>query len=165
MVSAGEELLPEREGVPFRHDGWPCCGGAMSSRGEAGRLGRRIVQNDFDAGATRTVIDFREGALACEGDGSPFDRKGWRRLESVLGAGGDVEAKKHGIGSKNHGLRSVFLLADRIGVQSGGLRADLTVRGDRKKPNKFKPAFWPRIRDPCAPDHGTRVTAPTGPSR
>ncbi len=39
-------------------------------------------------------------------------RLGWDRLYCVLGAGGEVAAKKKGIGSKNHGLRSAFLLTD-----------------------------------------------------
>ena len=47
----------------------------------------------------------------------------------MIGAGGDIEAKKDGIGSNNHGLRSLFLLGDRIGIQSDGLRTDLTLRG------------------------------------
>jgi hypothetical protein len=119
-----------------------------------------LVQNDLDAGATRTVIDFGADALICEGDGRPIDRKGWRRLESVLAAGGEIDAKKDGIGSKNHGLRTAFLMADRIGVQSGGARADLTVRGDRARPSRFRPGFWPRMEDSEAPARGTRVIAP-----
>lgn len=160
MQSTADALLPTREGEPDDKIDAAAVVGQFLRDVDLADLVVELVQNELDAGATRTVIDFGERALTCEGDGRPFDRKGWLRLESVLGAGGDVEAKKDGIGSKNHGLRSAFLLADRIGVQSGGLRADLTVRGDLKRPDRFKPAFWTRIADAAAPMQGTRITAP-----
>lgn len=155
-----EELLPTRIGEPQDRIDAAAVVGQFLRDLDLADLVVELVQNELDAGATRTVIDFGERALTCEGDGQPFDTKGWLRLESVLGAGGDVEAKKDGIGSKNHGLRSAFLLADRIGVQSGGLRADLTVRGDLRRPTRFKPAFWPRQVDQDAPAKGTRIVAP-----
>jgi hypothetical protein len=160
MESLSDTLLPTREGEPSDKMDSAAVVGQWLHEVDLIDLVVELVQNDLDAGATRTVIDFGERALICEGNGRPFDKKGWLRLESVLGAGGEVEAKKDGIGSKNHGLRSAFLLADRIGVQSGGLRADLTVRGNLKKPARFKPAYWPRIEDATSPLRGTRITAP-----
>jgi hypothetical protein len=43
----------------------------------------------------------------------------------VPGATGRVESKANGIGSKNFGLRSLFLFGDRICVMSGGRRTVL----------------------------------------
>jgi len=118
-----------------------------------------LVQNDLDAGATRTVITFGETALISEGNGASVDANGWKRLGYVLGAGGEVEAKKDGIGSKNHGLRALFLLADEVWVQSGGYRVDLTARGRADAPGDFYPASWERSADPSGPAVGTRITA------
>ncbi len=117
-----------------------------------------LVQNDLDAGATRTIIAFEAHQLVCFGNGKKIDQAGWKRLRYVLGAGTKVDAKKDGIGSKNHGLRSAFLLGDQIIVQSGGYRIDLTVRGDESNPDSFYPAVWPEMRDPTGPETGTRIT-------
>jgi hypothetical protein len=119
-----------------------------------------LVQNELDAGSPNTTITFGENALICEGHGMPIDRSGWKRLRQVLGAGGEVDPKIGGIGSKNHGLRSAFLLGDTIIVQSAGKRIDLTVRGDLQKPARFYPAVWPEERDLNAPERGTRITVP-----
>lgn len=119
-----------------------------------------LVQNELDAGSRHTVIAFEEDALVCEGDGTPIDRPGWERLKYVLGAGGEVLAKVDGIGAKNHGLRSAFLIGDTITVQSAGHRIDLTARGHDTDSDRFFPAVWPRIRDAAAPSRGTRITVP-----
>ncbi|WP_444633947.1 hypothetical protein [Cupriavidus oxalaticus] len=119
-----------------------------------------LVQNDLDAGATRTEIVFGPEAITCCGDGSPIDSAGWNRLKYVLGAGSVVVAKREGMGSKNHGLRSAFLLGDQILVQSAGQRIDLTVRGKSSQPDDFFPAVWPPISDPTAPPSGVRITIP-----
>lgn len=119
-----------------------------------------LVQNDLDAGATRTEISFLDDRIECVGNGAAIDSKGWKRLEVILGAGTKVEAKANGIGSKNHGLKSAFLFGDQIIVQSGGHRTDLTVRGDLERPHLFYPATWPRIADPDAPPTGVRITVP-----
>jgi hypothetical protein len=119
-----------------------------------------LVQNDLDAGATRTEIVFGPQAITCRGDGSPIDSAGWNRLRYVLGAGSVVVAKREGMGSKNHGLRSAFLIGDRILVQSAGQRIDLTVRGSSSQPDEFYPAVWPPISDPTAPSSGVRITIP-----
>lgn len=117
-----------------------------------------LVQNDLDAGATRTVIFFGAAKISAEGDGTAIDDGGWKRLEYLLGAGGEVEAKKDGIGSKNHGLRALFLLGDDIVVQSDGSQVSLTVRGDLDRPGHFHPATWDRVDDADAPAQGTRIT-------
>lgn len=154
------EMMPDRAGVPSDKMDGPAAVGQFLREVSLVDLVVELVQNDLDAGATRTSIDFGERGLVCEGNGKPLDAKAWARLESVIGAGGDIEAKRDGIGSKNHGLRSLFRLADRIGIQSAGLRTDLTVRGDLAKPKRFKPAFWLRQNDGGAPRKGARIVAP-----
>jgi hypothetical protein len=119
-----------------------------------------IVQNDLDAGASRTEIQFGDSELVCIGNGKSIDAQGWNRLTYALGAGGEVLAKQDGIGSKNHGLRAAFLIGDQIVVQSGGQRTDLTVRGSIDQPNLFFPAAWPRVADRNAPQRGVRITVP-----
>ncbi len=119
-----------------------------------------LVQNELDAGSEKTTITFGQEALLCEGNGKPIDREGWNRLRYVLGAGGDVAAKVGGIGAKNHGLRSGFLLGDSIIVQSAGHQIELTVRGNEANPSRFFPAVWPPVADPTAPTNGTRITVP-----
>jgi hypothetical protein len=119
-----------------------------------------LVQNDLDAGATRSEIIFGPEAVTCSGNGSPIDNAGWHRLKYVLGAGSEVIAKRDGIGSKNHGLRSAFLIGDRILVQSGRQRIDLTVRGNDRRPDDFFPAVWPPMSDLSAPSSGVRITIP-----
>lgn len=59
-----------------------------------------LVQNDLDQDATRTVISFEQDRLVCEGNGSPVDSKGWRRLRTIQGAGHMVPAKHGKIGVK-----------------------------------------------------------------
>lgn len=154
------EMMPDRAGVPSDRMDGPAAVGQFLREVSLVDLVVELVQNDLDAGASRTSIEFGEKGLVCEGDGEPLDDKAWARLESVIGAGGDIEAKRDGIGSKNHGLRSLFRLADRIGIQSAGLRTDLTVRGDLTRPKRFKPAFWPRQEDRSAPRKGARIIAP-----
>ncbi|MGY2490097.1 hypothetical protein [Cupriavidus sp. CP313] len=150
----------DREGTPEVHIDVPAV--VSQFLGELSLLDLivELVQNDLDAGATRTEIVFGPKAVTCSGDGSPIDSTGWHRLKYVLGAGSDVAAKRDGIGSKNHGLRSAFLIGDRILVQSGGQRADLTVRGNSRRPDDFYPAAWAPISDPTAPASGVRITIP-----
>ena len=68
------------------------------------------------------------------GNGAPIDDRGWRRLSVmmstglVVGAGDsvtEIEAKTNGIGSKNLGLRTLFLIGDRILIRSASRK---TVR-------------------------------------
>lgn len=87
---------------------------------------RELVQNEYDAGGGNVAIHFGSEGLTVRGSGRPIDEQGWRRLSVMLGTGavvgvpGKVEAKSNGIGSKNFGLRSLFLFGDRITIRSGG---------------------------------------------
>ena len=95
---------------------------------------QELVQNEYDAGGNWLDVTFGESSLVIKGNGTPIDRKGWRRLSLVLGTGRvpdfdqEVEAKKNGIGSKNFGLRSLFLFGDTIFIQSGGKKSVLNIR-------------------------------------
>jgi Domain of unknown function (DUF3883) len=103
---------------------------------------RELVQNEFDAGGNRVSITFGETALIISGNGNSIDAAGWSRLDVILGTGKvvggkedvNVEAKQSGIGSKNFGLRSLFLFGDRIHVRSGGHMAvlDLPTLGTQR---------------------------------
>jgi hypothetical protein len=87
---------------------------------------RELIQNEYDAGGRTMVVRFDRDALRISGTGSPISEAGWKRLSVVMGTGavhgtGEVVAEKvNGIGSKNFGLRSLFLLGDRIYVRSAG---------------------------------------------
>lgn len=95
---------------------------------------QELVQNEYDAGGKWLDVSFGESALVIKGNGTPIDRKGWIRLSPILGTGRvagsdhEVEAKKNGIGSKNFGLRSLFLFGDTIFIQSGGKKSVLNIR-------------------------------------
>lgn len=92
---------------------------------------RELVQNEFDAGGDTMAVIFGIDQLSVTGSGKPIDKTGWARLDVVIGTGrvaGDsggatIAAKQSGIGSKNFGLRSLFLFGDRIYVRSNGRRA------------------------------------------
>lgn len=118
-----------------------------------------LIQNELDAESTATTITFHADRLTCEGNGRPIEDTGWRRLEMVMGAGGQVAAKPDGIGAKNRGLRTGFLLGDSIEVQSDGQRIDLTVIGNPRR-RHFDPATIERVPDPSAPSSGTRISIP-----
>lgn len=89
---------------------------------------RELVQNEFDAQGAEITIRFGERMLSVSGTGRPVNSKGWKRLQVIMGTGtalGDgardnIEAKQSGIGSKNFGIRSLFLFGDRINVRSDG---------------------------------------------
>ena len=92
---------------------------------------RELVQNEYDAGGTELVIDLDQERLVVHGNGKTIDEAGWKRLSVMLGHGqvsgvaDRVEPKINGIGSKNFGLRSLFLIGDRIHVMSDGQRTIL----------------------------------------
>ena len=103
---------------------------------------RELVQNEFDAEGTKIEFLFGKDSLAVLGNGKPVDASGWRRLSVVLGkgrvAGSDrvVEPKVNGIGSKNFGLRSLFLYGDQIFIRSGGRQTVLDLfQGAPLKPH------------------------------
>jgi len=102
---------------------------------------RELVQNEYDAGGTTLDVGFGADTLVVRGNGKTIDGGGWQRLSVMLGtglvAGGNdsVEPKANGIGSKNFGMRSLFLFGDRIEVESGGLRTVLDrSRGSLRQP-------------------------------
>jgi Protein NO VEIN, C-terminal len=92
---------------------------------------RELVQNEYDAGGSRLQVAFGTDELRIRGDGSPIDADGWRRLSVMLGTGQvgrserTIAQKVNGIGSKNFGLRSLFLYGDQIYIRSGGLQTVL----------------------------------------
>ena len=94
---------------------------------------RELVQNEFDAGGTKIEFLFGRDSLTVLGNGKPVDAPGWKRLSVVLGrgrvAGSDrvIEPKVNGIGSKNFGLRSLFLYGDQIFIRSGGRQTVLDL--------------------------------------
>ena len=102
---------------------------------------RELVQNEYDAGGRVLQVTFGDTGLEVTGNGTPIDRKGWRRLSVTLGTGSvpdfrrSLEEKANGIGSKNFGLRSLFLFGDRIYVRSNGYQTLLDLRrGTPKQP-------------------------------
>ena len=100
---------------------------------DAGDVLRELVQNEFDAGGSQISVTFGGSGLTVAGNGRPIDAKGWSRLDVILGTGtvigGNdvVEPKENGIGSKNFGLRSLFLFGNRIHVRSNGRVAVLDL--------------------------------------
>ena len=119
---------------------------------------RELVQNEFDAKGTKIEILFGEKSVLILGNGRPIDAAGWKRLSVMLGrghvAGSDrvIEPKMNGIGSKNFGLRSLFLLGDQILVRSGGRWTVLDIsRGTLPTPRRdseFKDTQGIRIEVP-----------------
>ena len=108
---------------------------------------RELVQNEYDAGGTTLSVEFGLDAVLVHGNGKIIDDKGWRRLSVMLGTGqvagreGKVEPKTNGIGSKNFGLRSLFLFGDSIEVASGGLATILDLsRGTFPRPVRHLPS-------------------------
>lgn len=95
---------------------------------------RELVQNEYDAEGSSLAVAFAADGLHIHGNGKVIDRAGWRRLSVMLGTGrvvGDgrqVPQKFNSIGSKNHGLRALFLIGDRIYVRSGGQQTVLNAR-------------------------------------
>ena len=102
---------------------------------------RELVQNEFDARGTRLDIAFGADSLRVRGNGIPIDAAGWKRLSVMLGqgqvAGSDrvIKPKANGIGSKNFGLKSLFLFGPQIFIRSAGLQTVLDYqRGAQSKP-------------------------------
>jgi hypothetical protein len=98
---------------------------------------RELVQNEFDAHGHRVHITFGSQHLNVTGSGKPVDKAGWRRLSVILGTGfvigsaadaREVRPKENGIGSKNLGLRTLFLFGDRIYLRSSGRMAVLDLK-------------------------------------
>jgi hypothetical protein len=100
---------------------------------------RELVQNEFDADGQALTVVFSTDHLSVIGTGRPIGKDGWKRLNVLAGTGrviglnasGDcdevIEPKVNGIGSKNFGLRSLFLFGNRIHVRSAGQVAVLDL--------------------------------------
>jgi hypothetical protein len=103
---------------------------------DPGDVLRELVQNEFDGGGDRLSVTFGSDALNVVGNGRDITSDGWKRLSVIVGTGrvmGDSEGervapKSNGIGSKNFGLRSLFLFGDEIFVRSGGQVCVLDLR-------------------------------------
>jgi len=100
-----------------------------------------LVQNEYDAEGTRLEMSLGEDSVTITGNGKPVDHAGWSRLSVMMGtgaiAGSDrmIKAKANSIGSKNFGLRSLFIYGDQIWVRSGGRQTVLDLhRGALPKP-------------------------------
>lgn len=108
---------------------------------------RELVQNEYDGGGDRLRLEFADTALTVTGNGRGIGRDGWSRLSVIVGTGrvmGEggfdrIEAKQNGIGSKNFGLRSLFIFGDEIYVRSRGRVALLDLKtqetGNQKDPD------------------------------
>ncbi len=95
---------------------------------------RELAQNEYDAGGTRLSVSFDKEQILIEGNGRVIEAAGWRRLSVMLGtgligsSGESVLEKTNGLGSKNFGLRSLFLYGDEIYVRSGGWQTALNLQ-------------------------------------
>lgn len=97
---------------------------------------RELVQNEFDGQGNKLSVTFGDSVLEVIGNGKGVTKDGWTRLSVIVGTGrvvGDVPgervaAKANGIGSKNFGLRSLFIFGDEIYVRSGGQVCVLDLR-------------------------------------
>ena len=109
---------------------------------------RELVQNEFDGGGDRLTVTFGADALVVTGNGRNIDSNGWKRLSVIIGTGrvvgegaeGSVAPKTNGIGSKNFGLRSLFLFGDQIYVRSGGHVALLNLT--KLETGRLRDAGW-----------------------
>jgi hypothetical protein len=102
---------------------------------------RELVQNEYDAGGDRLGVEFGRTFVEVNGTGRRIDEAGWKRLSVMMGTGhvagtdDKVQEKINDLGSKNFGLRALFLFGDRIYIGSGGLQTVLDVhQGTLPKP-------------------------------
>jgi Domain of unknown function (DUF3883) len=111
-----------------------------------GDILRELVQNEYDADGGSLSVTFGTAGLEVRGSGRVIDQAGWRRLSVMLGTGRvagenrDVPQKVNGIGSKNHGLRSLFLIGNEIYIRSGGYQTVLDLRRGALREPRLDPA-------------------------
>lgn len=103
-----------------------------------------LIQNDLDANAYYTLIEFQQDRLTCQGDGDSVDENGWLRLAYLMGAGDLVPRKHHCIGIKNHGLKACFTIGDDIYIRSAGKYMHQTLY----KKGKNNPPYPGALREP-----------------
>lgn len=116
-----------------------------------------LIQNDLDQNATRTLIEFKNDQLVCEGNGKPVDAEGWQRLSVIQGAGDSVPAKHGKIGVKNHGLKTAFTLGDEIKLMSDGKAVVQTLYAKGRNSSPYPGASEKPANNSQAPDTGCRV--------
>ena len=68
-------MMPERAGEPSDKMDGPAATGQFLREVSLINLVVELVQNDLDADATRTSIDFGEHGLLCKGDGELLNSK------------------------------------------------------------------------------------------
>lgn len=119
-----------------------------------------LVQNELDAGSTRTSIRFEEDRLICEGNGKPVDGEGWIRLSFIRGAGKDAPRKRERIGVKNHGLKTCFRLGDEIVIRSDGKLTKQTLYRNGVENDPAPGTFKGPVPDRGAPERGCRIEVP-----
>ena len=119
-----------------------------------------LIQNELDAGASHTHIDFQSDRLVCRGDGNKVDKSGWQRLAYVMGAGDKVERKRFRIGVKNHGLKACFRLGDEIVLRSDGRRIVQTLYKDGYDSPPSPGTYPDPVPDHEAPKTGCSVEIP-----
>ncbi|MGE5501494.1 MAG: hypothetical protein ACM3W4_06175, partial [Ignavibacteriales bacterium] len=147
-----DDYVSETDVVP---EFWSFLGGLRSDD-----LVAELIQNEIDAGATHSVIEFNADGLVCFGNGQPVDDDGWARLRYLRGAG-DLAPRKRGlIGVKNHGLKACFTIGDHIYIRSAGRRAHQTLyrKGDDKPP--VPGASKAPVPDAGAPTTGCHIEVP-----
>lgn len=100
-----------------------------------------LAQNEYDASGGKMNVSFGQEALEISGNGRGIDSQGWRRLSVMLGTGWtsvankSIPQKTNSIGSKNFGLRSLFLFGDQIFIRSNGRQTVLDItRGALQTP-------------------------------
>ncbi len=116
-----------------------------------------LIQNDLDAQANQTVIEFEPDRLICQGDGEPIDSNGWKRLSYLMGAGDLVPRKHHCIGIKNHGLKTCFMIGDQFRVHSDGKHIHQTLYKNGQKNPPYPSAMEEPQEDATAPKKGCKV--------
>lgn len=85
-----------------------------------------LVQNEYDAEGAKMEVTFGKDSVTISGNGHAIDPPGWNRLSVMLGTGNvwsserTIVPKMNSIGSKNFGLRSLFIFGDNIFIRSGG---------------------------------------------
>lgn len=108
-----------------------------------GAVIKELVQNEYDAKGQKLKVHFGHEYVEITGSGERINAQGWQRLSVVLGTGNtsnsnrNIKPKVNGIGSKNFGLRSLFLLGDTIYISSEGKQTVLDLaKGALPKPIK-----------------------------
>jgi hypothetical protein len=126
MSTPYEWARPDLESAPFQYRVGSSFVEEFAQGHTTGDVLRELVQNEYDAQGRALWVSFGETGIEVTGRGRVIDPAGWRRLSVMLGTGQiagddrDVPQKTNAIGSKNFGLRSLFIFGDQIYVRSGG---------------------------------------------